>query len=114
MPNQNERVSIQFLRGKDEQDYPEVRLFRDVDGSKGSATYKFEKPSTVTIENFKSIQKMYLIDEEGEISTRKIDLCIINNCIKEVKSTYCWNSKEEFQRFMRFVKRYTSSNENLN
>ena len=52
---------------------------------------------------------MYLIDEEGELSTRKIDLSISDKKIKEVRSTYNWNSEEEFERFMRFSKRYSNS-----
>tara|TARA_B100000700_G_C14278757_1_gene504892 strand:+ start:153 stop:491 length:339 start_codon:yes stop_codon:yes gene_type:complete len=106
MTNINEKVSIQFIRGKDETDRPEVRLFRNQDGKKGKAIYKFKNPSTVTLENFKSIRKMYMIDKEGEIATSKIDLSIEENFINEVQSTYNWNSEKEFERFMRFAKRY--------
>ena len=109
MTRSNEIVAIQFVKGKSEKDLPEIRLFRNVDGKRGQAIYKFYKPTTITIENFNSIQKMYLIDEEGELSTRKIDLSISDKNIKEVKSTYNWNSKEEFERFIRFAKRYASS-----
>ena len=105
----NELVAIQFVKGKNEKDLPEIRLFRNIDGKRGKAIYKFYKPTTITLENFNSIQKMYLIDEEGEISTRKIDLSISDNNITEVKSTYNWNSEKEFERFMRFAKRYANS-----
>ena len=105
----NMNVAIQFVKGKDEKDHPEIRLFRNLDGKKGQAVYKFYKPTTITLENFKSIHKMDLIDEEGELSTRKIDLSISENHIKEVKSTYNWNSEKEFERFMRFASRYASS-----
>ena len=102
-------VAIQFVKGKNEKDLPEIRLFRNIDGKRGQAIYKFYKPKTITIENFSSIQKMYLIDEEGELSTREIDLSILDNNITEVKSTYNWHSEKEFERFMRFAKRYASS-----
>tara|TARA_Y100001968_G_scaffold67086_1_gene57877 strand:- start:1041 stop:1382 length:342 start_codon:yes stop_codon:yes gene_type:complete len=105
----NKKVAIQFFRGKDEEDHPEIRLFRNNDGKKGKVIYKFYKPSTITFENFKSIQKMYLIDEEGALSTRKIDLSIADNNIKQVHSTYSWNSEKEFERFMRFAQRYADS-----
>ena len=107
-----ETVSIQFVKGKNENDHPEIRLFRNIDGKKGQAVYKFHKPSTITLENFKSIQKMYLIDEEGELSTRKIALSISEDKIKEVKSTYHWDSEKEFERFMRFASRYANSLKN--
>ena len=102
-------VAIQFIKGKNEKDQPEIRLFRNLDGKKGKAVYKFYNPKTITLENFKSIQKMYLIDVEGELSTRKIDLTISKDLVKEVQSTYNWNSEKEFERFMRFSSRYANS-----
>ena len=104
-----ETVAIQFIKGKNEKGHPEIRLFRDLDGKRGKAIYKFYKPATITLENFKSINKMYLIDEEGELLTKKINLSISGNHIKEVTSTYSWNSEREFERFMRFSKRYANS-----
>ena len=109
MPRNNEFVAIQFVKGKNEQDLPEIRLFRNTDGKKGKAIYKFRKPTTITNENFNSIQKMYLIDEEGELSTNKIDLSISDKNITEVNSTYNWDSEKEFERFMRFARRYANS-----
>ena len=105
----NENVAIQFVKGKNEKDHPEIRLFRNQDGKGGKAVYKFYKPTTINLNNFKSIQKMYLIDSEGELSTRKIDLSISEDHVKEVKSTYSWNSEKEFERFMRFALRYANS-----
>ena len=109
MTKVNGVVAIQFVKGKNEKELPEIRLFRNHDGQKGHAIYKFNKPKTITLDNFNLIQKMYLIDEEGALSTRKVDLSISNNNISEVKSIYNWNSEEEFKRFMRFAKRYANS-----
>ena len=109
MTKVNGVVSIQFLKGKNEKELPEIRLFRNHDGKKGQAIYKFNKPKTITLDNLNLIQKMYLIDEEGQLSTRKVDLSISNNNISEVKSIYNWNTEEEFKRFMRFAKRYANS-----
>ena len=67
----NENVSIQFIKGENERAQPEIRLFRNPDGKKGKAVYKFYKPTTITLSNHNSIQKMYLIDSEGELSTKK-------------------------------------------
>jgi photosystem II protein len=105
----NENVAIQFIKGENEKNHPEIRLFRNLDGKKGKAVYKFYKPTTITLKNFKMVQKMYLIDSEGELSTKKIDLFISENKIKEVNSTYNWNSEKEFERFMRFASRYANS-----
>ena len=105
----NEKVAIQFVKGKNEMDHPEIRLYRNIDGKKGKAVYKFYKPTTITIKNFKLIQKMYLIDSEGVLSTKKIDLSISKDYVKEVKSTYNWNTEKEFERFMRFASRYANA-----
>ena len=104
-----ENVAIQFVKGKNEKDHPEIRLFRNLDGKKGKAVYKFCKPTTITLANYKSVQKMYLIDSEGELSTKKIDLSISDDHIKEIKSTYNWKTEKEFERFMRFASRYANS-----
>ena len=96
MTKSNEDVSIQFIKGQSEKEKPEIRLFRNIDGKKGYVVYKFHSPTTITIENYRSIQKMYLIDEEGEISTRKIDLSISENYIKDVKSKDFPNEKEQY------------------
>ena len=109
MTKNNENVAIQFIKGKDELAIPEIRLFRNIDGKKGYVIYKFREPKTITIDNLDSIQKMHLIDKEGEISTRKIDVSISEDNIKEVNSTYNWKSENEFDRFMRFAKRYANS-----
>ena len=109
MTQLNENVAIQFIKGLDEKDHPEIRLFRNPDRKRGQAIYKFSKPTTITLENFKSIQRMYLIDKEGQISTRKIYLSTTDSKIKEVKSTYNWDTEEEFNRFMRFAERYAKS-----
>ena len=104
----SENVVIQFIKGKNEKDHPEIRLFRSLDGKRGKAVYKFSKPTTITIKNFKLVEKMYLIDSEGELSTKKIDLSVSEDLVKEVKSTYSWNSEKEFERFMRFASRYAN------
>ena len=105
----NENVGIQFVKGENEKEHPEIRLYRSQDGKKGKAVYKFYKPTTITLKNYKSVQKMYLIDSEGELLIKKIDLSISENHVKEVKSTYNWNSEKEFERFMRFASRYANT-----
>ena len=112
MTTVKENGAIQFVKGKNEKVHPEIRLFRNIDGKKGKAIYKFKNPTTITTENFNSIEKMYLIDEEGELSTRKIDLSRSGKNITEVKSTYNWNSEKEFERFMRFARRYANCKTN--
>ena len=112
MTKVNDTIAIQFIKGKNEEDLPEIHLFRNTDGKKGQAIYKFKNSTTITLENYNSIQKMSLIDEEGEISTRKLDLSITDNKTIEINSTYSWHSEKEFERFMRFAEKYASSHTN--
>ncbi len=104
-----ENVAIQFIKGKNEKDQPEIRLFRNKDGKKGKVVYKFYNPTSITFKNYKSVHQMYLIDSEGELSTKKIDLILSEDYVKEVRSTYNWNSEKEFERFIRFAERYEYS-----
>ena len=78
-------------------------------GALNKNLFKFYKPTTITLINYKSVQRMFLIDSEGVLSTKKIDLSISEDHVKEVKSTYNWNSEEEFKRFIRFASRYANS-----
>ena len=52
---------------------------------------------------------MGLVDEEGELTTREIKARFVNGNPKAIEATYIWRSEEEFERFMRFAKRYASS-----
>ena len=55
MTQVKESVAIQFIKGKNEKDQPEIRIFRNLDGKKGKAIYKFYKPTTITIKNYKLV-----------------------------------------------------------
>ena len=109
MPEIIKTVAIQFIKGTDEKDNPEIRLYRNIDGKKGQVIYKFYNPSSISLDNINLIKKMYLIDEEGELSTRNIDLSFSEKYVKEVTSIYNWNSEKEFERFMPFAQRYANS-----
>ena len=51
----NENVGIQFLKGENEKEHPEIRLFRSKDGKKGHVLYKFDKPKTITIQVYSNV-----------------------------------------------------------
>ena len=55
---------------------------------------------------------MYLIDEEGKITIREINIAVSKNNGKytAIESVYCWRTKREFNRFMRFANRYAKQN----
>jgi photosystem II protein len=54
---------------------------------------------------------MYLIDEEGEISTREVKAKFVNGQPEALEAFYYMKSTEEWERFMRFMERYSEEND---
>ena len=101
-------VAIQFFLGIDENVIPQIRLTKSKDGQAGQAFFRFEMPDALLSDNFKDIQGMYLIDEEGQIITREINIAVSkkNGKYTAIEAIYCWKSERDFNRFMRFANRY--------
>ncbi len=99
-------AQIQFARGIDEEVIPDVRLTRSRDGSNGIATFYFQNPKALSNNSTESITGMYLIDEEGEITTREVKAKFINGQPEAIEATYLIKSEEQWDRFMRFMERY--------
>ena len=101
-------AAIQFFNGVDEKVIPEIRLTKSKDGKAGQAFFRFDSPEALLSNNFKDIQGMYLIDEEGQITTREINIAVSkkNGKYTAIEAVYCWRSERDFNRFMRFANRY--------
>ena len=101
-------VAIQFFNGIDEKVIPQIRLTKSKDGSAGLAFFRFDSPEALSSENFKDIQGMYLIDEEGQIIAREINIAVSrkNGKYTAIEAVYCWRTERDFNRFMRFANRY--------
>lgn len=103
-------AKIQFSRGTDEDSVPEVRLTRSKTGSQGTATFIFENPKALSSASTEEITGMYLIDEEGEIITREVKAKFINGQPAGLEALYLMRNPEEWERFMRFMERYSEVN----
>lgn len=103
-------AEIQFSKGTAETVVPDVRLTRTKNGSNGAAKFYFDKPDALKKENYKEITGMYLIDEEGELSTRQVQAKFINGQPAALEATYLIESPQEWDRFMRFMNRYAEKN----
>jgi len=105
-------AKIQFIKGLDENVLPDVKLTRSRDGSTGTATFRFKKPNILNKNTMKEgeITGMYLIDEEGTIETRDVNARFINGKPQAIESIYIMKSPEAWDRFMRFMERYGTSN----
>ncbi|MEG3990875.1 photosystem II reaction center protein Psb28 [Microcoleus sp. MOSTC5] len=103
-------AKIQFSRGIDEEAVPEVRLTRSKSGDQGTATFIFENPKALSSTSTEEITGMYMIDEEGEILTREVKAKFINGQPAGLEALYLMRSPAEWDRFMRFMERYSEAN----
>lgn len=108
MAQANKAAAIQFTRGIDEPIIPDIQLTRSNDGRTGRALFVFEQPEIMAPETWASITGMLMIDEEGEISTREVNARFVNGQPSALEAIYVWKSEEDFERFMRFAKRYAN------
>ncbi|EKQ70857.1 photosystem II reaction center protein Psb28 [Leptolyngbyaceae cyanobacterium JSC-12] len=102
---------IQFARGIDEEIIPNVRLTRAKDGSNGTATFYFQNPKALSSNMTEEITGMYLIDDEGEISTREVKAKFVNGQPDAIEAVYLMKSASEWDRFIRFMERYAEEND---
>jgi len=102
-------AEIQFSRGTTEEVVPDVRLTRSRDGSNGQAIFKFQNPKALDSEGTGDITGMYLIDEEGELTTREVKAKFINGKPDSIEAIYAIRSVDEWERFMRFMERYAET-----
>jgi len=105
-------ASIQFVRGLDEKVVPNVKLTRARDGSSGVATFQFNNPNVfdASTQSLGEVTGMFLIDDEGELSTTDVNARFSNGKPQAIESTYVMKSPDEWDRFMRFMERYGEEN----
>ena len=101
-------IAIQFFNGVDEKVVPQIRITKSKDGQAGQAYFRFENPAALLSDNFKEIQGMYLLDEEGRITTREIHIVVSrkDGIYTAIEAIYSWRTERDFNRFMRFANRY--------
>ncbi len=99
-------AAIQFFRGVDETVIPDIRMTRSRDGETGQAIFVFEEPDALGEEMTSAIAGMFLVDEEGELVSREVRGRFVNGRASAIEATYTWKTMEEFERFMRFARRY--------
>ncbi len=99
-------TAIQFIQGMDEEVIPEVRLTRSRSGNQGTATLIFENPKALGQDVTQEITGMYMIDEEGQITSREVKARFVNGEPKFLEGFYVMKSLAEWERFMRFMERY--------
>lgn len=101
---------IEFARGVVEDVIPDVKLTRSPDGRDGTATFYFEHPKALDQEEGVEITGMYMVDEEGELTTREVKGKFIDGKPSGIEALFVMKSPEEWERFMRFMNRYAEQN----
>ncbi|KAM3279858.1 hypothetical protein ACQJBY_046933 [Aegilops geniculata] len=105
------RPSIQFIQGTDEQTIPDVRLTKSRDGSNGVAIFTFEQPSVFdSSAELGDITGFYMIDEEGTLSSVDVSAKFVNGKPAAVEAKYVMRTPRDWDRFMRFMERYSQAN----
>jgi photosystem II protein len=103
-------ATMQFYPGVDEPVVPTIKLTRSKDGSKGTASFVFENPKALTGENVDGISGLYMVDEEGEMSTKDVNARFVNGQPFALEVLYIIRSPEGWDRFIRFMDRYSEKN----
>ena len=103
---------IQFIKGINENFLPDIRLTRSRDGSTGTATFRFKNSNILdkSLALTGEITGMYMIDKEGVLETRDINVNFVNGKPQAIESIYIMKSSQDWDRFMRFMERYGESN----
>eukprot|EP00310_Coccolithus_braarudii_P014241 CAMPEP_0183357684 /NCGR_PEP_ID=MMETSP0164_2-20130417/47011_1 /TAXON_ID=221442 /ORGANISM="Coccolithus pelagicus ssp braarudi, Strain PLY182g" /LENGTH=129 /DNA_ID=CAMNT_0025531367 /DNA_START=162 /DNA_END=551 /DNA_ORIENTATION=+ len=101
------------FRKADVEEYavPDVRLTRSRDGTTGTATFRFEGASVLARDDVWEnglITGLWLSDEEGELQTPDLSITWVDGQPKELVAILVLKSETEWQRFMRFMKRYAA------
>ncbi|XP_010262461.1 PREDICTED: photosystem II reaction center PSB28 protein, chloroplastic [Nelumbo nucifera] len=105
------RPSIQFIQGTDEQTIPDVRLTKSRDGTNGMAIFTFEQPSVFdSSSELGDITGFYMIDEEGVLQSVDVSAKFVNGKPARIEAKYVMRSPREWDRFMRFMERYSNEN----
>lgn len=103
---------IQFIRGIEERVVPDVRLTRSKDETNGVAIFVFDQPSVFdSSRELGDITGLYMLDEEGTLSTVDVSAKFVNGQPSKIEGTYVMRSKKEWDRFMRFMERYAKENQ---
>ena len=101
---------IEFSRGMAEDTIPNVKLTRSRSGESSTATFYFDLPKAISEDNTEEITGMYMIDEEGELVTREVKGKFVNGKAQALEAIYIMKSADEWDRFMRFMERYSQAN----
>ncbi|KAL4383982.1 hypothetical protein GQ457_15G014840 [Hibiscus cannabinus] len=105
------KPKIQFIQGTDEQTIPDVRLTKSRDGTNGMAIFRFDQPSVFDSSGeVGDITGFYMIDEEGVLQSVDVNAKFVNGKPAGIEAKYIMRTPRDWDRFMRFMERYSNEN----
>ncbi|KAF0926841.1 hypothetical protein E2562_027425 [Oryza meyeriana var. granulata] len=105
------KPTIQFIQGTDEQTIPDVRLTKSRDGTNGVAIFTFDQPSVFdSSAELGDITGFYMIDDEGVLQSVDVSAKFVNGKPARIEAKYVMRTPREWDRFMRFMERYSQAN----
>ncbi len=84
-----------------------VKVLKSKSSQRSSAIFRFEDLQS----DGQDILNMTMVDEEGEIICRDVKAKFLNGQFTAIEATYEMDTEEEWDRFMRFMERFSEENE---
>lgn len=104
-------AAMQFFRGVNESNVPDVQLMRSRTGTSGSARIIFDNPSLFQASSeMGEITGLYLVDDEGELQTTDVKAKFVNGKPSSIEARMNFRTQFEWERFIRFMDRYAEAN----
>ena len=93
---------------------PSVGLTRSRDGTTGTATFRFDRPTVFGMDDVWDnglITGLWLQDEEGSLRSTDLSVKFEKGRPSELEAILVLKSPDEWERFMRFMRRYALTND---
>ena len=93
---------------------PTVSLTRSRDQSTGTATFKFDSPAVLSKDDIwinGLVTGLWLRDDEGELVSTDLTVDFVQGQPAVLTAILVLKSAAEWERFMRFMRRYADANE---
>jgi photosystem II protein len=84
-----------------------VKVLRAKSSDRGSAIFTFETPNT----DASNILGMTMSDEEGDLVTREVRVKFADGKFKSLEAIYEIETATDWERFLRFMERFSQENE---
>jgi photosystem II protein len=91
---------------------PAIKMTRSRDGSTAVTTFAFNNPNVFDASTASQgdVTGMFMVDDEGELSTTDINANFANCKPQSIESTYVMKTLDEWDRFMRSMEAYGEAN----